>query len=112
MLQQIPNARRPSTRSNARRQRRTSIQTVRGAIACLAEKVHDIDRRIGALTSTMPEAGTSFDVLAELGAGLRCVQSDLLADVIETLEALASLDDEALRRRFEERRQWLVAEGE
>ena len=112
MLQQIPNARRPSTRNKAKREQRTLIQTVRGAIACLAEKVHDIDRRIESLTSKMPEAGSSFDVLAELGAGLRCVRSDLLADAVETLDALASLDDEALRQRFEERRQWLVDEGE
>ena len=108
MLQQIRNARSVSTRTTSRRRRRASARSPRGEIRRLVADLRALDGRMGSLVETLPEPGDVFEPLAELAAGLACVRGDLLADAIATLEALATLDDEALRRRFEERRRWLV----
>ena len=47
--------------------------------------------------------GEGFDPIRELAEGAECVRNDLLADAIETLYTLATLDDEHLRIRSEER---------
>ena len=60
----------------------------------------------------MPTLGESLHPLSELAAGLTCVRSDLLADAIDTLEALATSDADTLRKRSEDRQRWLVAESE
>lgn len=60
----------------------------------------------------LPLQGAAFDALAELADCLRCAQTDLLAAAIETLDALSSRNETELRRRFEVRRAWRLAEGE
>ena len=96
MLQQTRNARSVSTHTTSRRRRRALARTPRGAIGSLAKDLRALDRRMGSLVETLPEPGPTFEPLSELATGLACVRSDLLADAIETLEALATLDDEAL----------------
>ena len=61
---------------------------------------------LGLVIASLSQAtveGDGFDVARELAGGAECVRTDLLTDAIETLETLAKLDDEALRRRFEQR---------
>ena len=86
-----------------RRQRRETISTARKVISSLSNDLRQIDQRLGTLSAAIPPQGDQFDVLEELGAGVRCVRSDLMTDAIEPLEALAHLDDEGLFRRYEER---------
>lgn len=81
--------------AEARRDLQTIANTLRRQKAAL-----------GMVAATLREASIEddgFDVARELAAGADCVREDLLADAIETLEVLARLDDETLRRRFEER---------
>ena len=44
-----------------------------------------------------------FDPFRELAEGAECARNDLLTDAIETLHTLATLDDDNLRIRAEER---------
>ena len=112
MLQPTSNARSASTRITPRHRPGALARTPQGAIGSLVQDLRTLDRRLRTLVETLPAPTSSFNPLSELCAGLTCVRSDLLADAIETLEALATLDDDALYQRFEERRRWLVAEDE
>jgi hypothetical protein len=57
----------------------------------------------------LPQPGPEFDPMAELHASMDCVRRDLLTDAVETLTLVATLSEDQLRERFEERRTWLVA---
>ena len=112
MLEPTSNARSASIRTAKRRRPGALARTPQGAIGSLVQDLQAFDHRIRSLVETLPVPTAKFHPLSELAAGLSCVRSDLLADAIDTLEALAASDDDALRQHFEERRQWLVAEGE
>lgn len=111
MLPISPNARSVSSPTASSRQRPAGVSRVRGAIRAVTADLRALDALVGGIAQELPRAGESFDVLAEVGEGLRCVRTDLLADAIETLDALATLEDTELRRRFERRQGWLEAEG-
>ena len=110
MLQPTPSARSASASTDTRRQQ-ASIRRIQRTIGTLTDDLRALDALIGGIAQELPNSGPSFDALAEVGEGLRCVRTDLLADAIETLDALATLDDTELRRRFERRQGWLEAEG-
>ena len=111
MLQPTPSARSASASTDSRRRRQASIRRIQRTIDTLADDLRALDALIGGIAQELPGAGESFDVLAEVGEGLRCVKTDLLADAIETLQVLATVDEAELRRRFEQRQSWLEAEG-
>ena len=92
----------------ARRQRRRTFHMARRVIGSLASDLRTIDERLGTLAAAIPQPGDDFELLEELGVGVRCVRGDLLADAIETLEALAYVDDDGLCRRYEERQRLLA----
>ena len=112
MLRPALNARSVSSRTESKRQRRTDLRRVQRAIGTLLKDLRALDSLIGGIARELPEPEASFDALAEVGKGLRCVKTDLLADAIETLDTLATLDDAELRRRFEQRQEWLEVESE
>ena len=112
MLRPTSNAQSASTRITPRHRPGALARTPQGAIGSLVQDLRAFDHRIRSLVETLPVPTAKFHPLSELAAGLSCVRSDLLADAIETLEALAKLDDDTLRQRFEDRRRWLVDEGE
>ncbi len=105
-------ARSVSTRTARKGQRQAVLRSTRGDITTLADDLRALDARIAVIVKELPQSSASFDALAELADGLRCVQTDLLSDAIETLDALSSRDETELRRRFDERRAWRLAEGE
>ena len=105
-------ARSVSTRTVRKGQRQAVLRSTRGDIATLADDLRALDVRIAGIVEGLPTQAATFDALTELADGLRCVQTDLLSDAIETLDALSSRDDAELRRRFEVRRAWRLAEGE
>ncbi len=105
-------ARSVSTRTARKGQRQAVLRSTRGDIAALADDLRALDARIAGMVEGLPTQAATFDALAELADCLRCVQTDLLADAIETLDALSSRDDAELRRRCAERRAWRLAEGE
>ncbi len=107
MLPSTTNARSVSAPITSEHQRPATVRRVRGAIRTLAADLRALDALIGGIAQELPQGGTTFEALAELGEGLRCVRTDLLADAIETLDALATLDEAELRRRFERRQGWL-----
>ena len=112
MLTHPTAARSVSIRTKRQGRRQAVLRSVRESAETLAADLRNLDARITGIVQGLPTAGSDFDVLAELADGLRCVQTDLLADAIETLDALASHDETGLRRRFEERQGWRVTEGE
>ncbi len=95
------------TSLDVHRQRRQTFHMARRIIASLANDLRQIDQRLGTLAATIPKPGDQFELLEEIGDGVRCVRGDLLADAIETLESLAYLDDDALCRRHAERNRLL-----
>ncbi len=105
-------ARSVSTRTVRKGQRQAVLRSTRGDIATLADDLRALDARIAGMVEALPTQAAAFDALTELADGLRCVQTDLLADAIETLDGLASRNDTELRRRCTERRAWRLAEGE
>ena len=111
MLQPTPSARSASASTDTRRRRQASIRRIQRTIGTLTDDLRALDALLGGISQELPNGGPSFDTLAEVGEGLRCVRADLLADAIETLDALATLDDGELRRRFDRRQGWLEAEG-
>lgn len=112
MLQPAVNARIVSSRTGSKRQRRADLLRVQKAIGTLGKDLKSLDAVVGGIARELPDPEASFDALAELGEALRCVKTDLLADAIETLDALATLDDAELRRRYEQHQEWLRAAGE
>ena len=105
-------ARSVSTRTVRKGQRQAVLRSTRRDVAALADDLRALDARIAGIVEGLPTQAATFDSLAELADGLRCVQSDLLSDAIETLDALSSRNDTELRRRCAERRAWRLAEGE
>jgi hypothetical protein len=68
-----------------------------------------VEERLESFGRSLPEPGPEFTPLAELRNGMDCVRQDLLADAIETLHLIATLPEDELQKRFEERRTWLAA---
>jgi hypothetical protein len=75
----------------------------------LTALICQVEERLEVLSSDLPEPGAEYDSLAELRSGMDCVRFDLLSDATQTLNLLATLSEDELRARFEERRAWLVA---
>ena len=92
---------------DVRRQRRETFHMARRIIGSLVNDLRQIDQRLGTLAAAIPKPGEQFELLEEIGDGVRCVRGDLLTDAIETLESLAYLDDDALCRRHSERQRLL-----
>ena len=92
---------------DVRRQRRETFHMARRIIGSLVNDLRQIDQQLGTLAAAIPKPGEQFELLEEVGDGVRCVRGDLLADAIETLESLAYLDDDALCRRHAERQRLL-----
>ena len=111
MLQPTPSARSASASTDSKRRRQVSIRRIQRTIGTLADDLRALDALLRGIAQELPNGGSAFDALAEVGEGLRCVRTDLLADAIETLDALATLDDTELRRRFDRRQGWLEAES-
>lgn len=81
----------------------------RAAIRQLVAELRQIEGRIVELCATLPAPGEEFEILSELRSAMDCVNRDLLADAIETLELAASSSENRLRHAFDQRRQWLAA---
>ena len=112
MLQPTPSAQGASTSTETRRRQQVSIRRIQRTIGTLAEDLRALDALIGGIAQELPPARETFDALAEVGEGLRCVKADLLADAVETLQVIATSNEADLLRRFEQRQSWLEAEGE
>ncbi len=82
---------------------------VQAQIHHLAKILHAECDRLENFGRLLPEPGPEFDPMAELHAAMDCVRRELLADAVETLHLVATLSEDQLRERFEERRTWLVA---
>jgi hypothetical protein len=80
----------------------------REAIQRLANDLRGIESRMANLCATLPEPGEDFDPLAEMWGALHCVNSDLIADAIKTLQLAATRDEADLRRHFDQRQQLLA----
>jgi hypothetical protein len=80
----------------------------RAAIQRLANDLRAIESRMAKLCATLPEQGEDFDPLAEMGGTLHCVNNDLIADAIKTLQLAATRGDADLRRDFDLRQQLLA----
>ncbi len=96
-------ARSVSTRTHRKDQPQDDSRRVQREISDLTDDLRNLDARITEIAQGLPASGNDFDVLAELADGLRCVQTDLLADAIKTLESLAYDDEATLRAQYEER---------
>ena len=72
----------------------------------IGEAIRQIDEQLATIGIELPESIGPFDSSAELRAGIECVQTDLLADAIETLLVLATATESQLRESFEERQKW------
>lgn len=94
-------ARSVSTQTDRQGQEQNGLHSVRGAVAALANDLRNLDARITGIVQGLPVSDNSFDVLSEVAEGLRCVQTDLLADAIKTLESLAYDDEATLRAQYE-----------
>ncbi len=105
-------ARSVSTQTKRQGRRQAVLRSVREGVEALTNDLRNLDARNSGIVQGLPTSGGDFDVLAEFADGLRCVQADLLADAIETLDALVCRDETELRRRSEERQGWRVTEGE
>jgi hypothetical protein len=74
----------------------------------LIDLLRQVDERLEHFGRRLPKPGPEFNHLAELRSGMDCVRQDLLADALETLHLIATLPEDELQKRFEERRTWLA----
>ena len=79
------------------------------AILRVANDLRRIEGRIARLCAALPAAGDDFAPLGELRDTLHCVNSDLIADAIKTLERAATRGEAELRRDFDQRQLLLAA---
>jgi len=84
------------------------IAETRDAILRLANDLRAIASRMANLGATLPEQREDFDPLAEMAGALHCVNNDLIADAIKTLELAATRSEADLRRDFHRRQQLLA----
>ncbi len=111
------------------------VAATRSALRAAAAELRAVSRRLAALAERLPLPGRAPDpaadpaagnvaagrgggqgprpsnrrwMLGELRSAADCVRADLLADAIETLEAVGTMTDDELRRRRAERRRILV----
>ena len=85
---------------------RTRTQdAIRGVVGNLRR----IGERMDELCQSLPEPGHEFEPLAELGGVVDCVNRDLVADAIRTLELAASQGEAELRREYDRRQRQLAA---
>jgi hypothetical protein len=77
---------------------------IRGVVGDLRR----IEGRMVELCESLPEPGDEFEPLAELCGVVDCVNRDLIADAIRTLEFAASQDEAELRREYEQRQRCLA----
>jgi hypothetical protein len=80
----------------------------REAIRRLANDLRGIESRMANLCATLPEPGEDFDPLAEMWGALHCVNNDLIADAVKTLQLAATRGEADLRRDFDQRQQLLA----
>ena len=82
------------------------LTEARNGLQLIAAKLRWQETALRLLTADLRQhvnQGEGFDPLRELAEGAECVRNDLLTDAIETLHTLATLDDDNLRIRSEER---------
>lgn len=86
-----------------------SVGEIQDAIRETAVELRRIEERLVELCESLPEPGHEFEPRAELGGVLDCVNRDLLADAIRTLELAATQGEDQLRREYDRRQQQLAA---
>ena len=82
------------------------LTEARNGLQLIAAKLRRQETSLRLLIADLRQHATQadgFDPLRELAEGAECVRNDLLTDAIETLHTLATLDDDNLRIRAEER---------
>jgi hypothetical protein len=87
-------------------------ESLAGAQDAMRGVVGDLRRiggRMAELCENLPEPDDEFEALAELCGVVDCVNRDLIADAIRTLELAANHDEAELRREYEQRQRWLAA---
>ncbi len=98
----------PTARSRKRRRRRSPVSDVQSAIRDTTTELRRVDRQLGEISDSLPQANGEFDMLAELRGAIDTVRSDLLSDAIATLDTAGSVTEPDLRCRFTERQGWLA----
>jgi hypothetical protein len=80
------------------------------AILEAVDELRRLDGRLAAIVEPLPASNGEFSHLSEIRGAVEVVRADLLADALDTLLAVANGDVAELRRRFEQRHQWLEGE--
>lgn len=73
----------------------------------ITARLRGIDADLSELSGSLPGPTEEFEARAELGGVIHCVQTDLLADAIATLEHAAQQGPFDLGLEFHQRRAWL-----
>ncbi len=61
------------TSLDVHRQRRQTLHMARRIIGSLVNDLRQVDQRLGTLAATIPKPGDQFELLEEIGDGVRCV---------------------------------------
>ena len=96
----------PEAREGVRRS--PSVAETRAAIFGIAGDLRRLESQITDLCRRLPEGGDDFEPLVEIRGALHCVNGELIADAIETLQFAATRGAAELRDDFDRRRQLLA----
>lgn len=86
-----------------------SKQGIDSTVLWVVDQLRHTEARIAALCGMRPEPGDRFEHQAQLREALECVNRDLIADAIATLERAATGEQTQLRRDVDRRQPLLAA---
>lgn len=87
----------------------TETAEIQFGVKYILSELRWVDELLAEQIKPLPEPTEEFEHLAEIRRGLECVRSELIDDAIETLDRLASSDEDRLLRAFEERQDLLAS---